>query len=404
MAGSDSGDIPRFTVANTLSGAADSVFQVGTVNGDVMIHRDPAEVPEVPHQVPAPPDGFVRRAEIMSALEGTLGEGAHDSARIVVLSGLPGVGKSATARRWAADAAASRYPGGELYVDYASLRTSEGSSVSDALADCLRALGVRQEHIPARLSARANLFRTKTADRPVLVVLDDVTEPAQVRPLVPNSAGSAVIATSNARLTELSLDGAQLVTLSPMDTASGIALLRALYGSVRIDEEPVAAARLVELGGGLPVALRVAAAKLAARPHLSIAALVDDLADENRRLSRLSVRGRQWVTAVFNNAYESLPDDVAHLYRRLGAVPGRTISVDVAALAGRITRAAGDRLLEVLVEAHLLEDTPGGRFRFHDLIRLHAREKTAEHDAASPLAAQREQGLRPVPVTSLCGR
>jgi tetratricopeptide (TPR) repeat protein len=380
MTESDSGETERSSVANTVSNIAGAVVQAGSIAGDVVFQLPEGHSRGVPREVPAPPADFVDRADVMAVLANAFRVTPQGAARITVLSGLPGVGKSALARRWAAEAG-KEYPGGQLYVDYAALRTDDGAAVGDALADCLRSLGVRSEDIPHRLAARANLFRTRTANQPVMVVLDDVDEPAQVRPLIPNSAGSAVLATSNDRLTELTLDGAQLVTLQPMDENKGIAVLRAICGAARVDKEQKAAMRLIRLCGGLPVALQVVAARLISRQRLSIAALVDELADEDQRLDALSIRGERLVSAVFTNAYKSLPTDAARLYLRLGSIPGRSISVDVAAVAGRLQRHEAVRLLEILVDAHLIDDSsPDGRFRFHDLVRLHAREQVTSLD------------------------
>jgi tetratricopeptide (TPR) repeat protein len=371
MTGSGSGETAPPTIANSVvSDAIGTVVQAGSVAGDLVFHVGPGDASRVPHQVPAPPHGFVDRADEMSELT------AERPARITVISGLPGVGKSAFARHLAAELA-NQYPGGQLYVDYAALRTNDGAAIGDALADCLLSLGVRTEEIPPRLGARANMFRTRTANRPVLVVLDDVDEPAQVRPLVPNSAGSAVLATSNDRLAELALDGAQLVTLQPMDDAKGIALLRVICGAARVDNEVTAARRLVRLCGGLPVALQVAAARLVSRRRLSIAALVDELADEDQRLDVLSVGGVRLVSWIFSNAYKALPSAAAELYWRLGAVPGRSISVEVAAVASRLDRREVQGLLDVLVNAHLIDELDD-QFRFHDLVRLHAREEAGK--------------------------
>ncbi len=380
MTGLNADDAPQLTVTNSLSETTGSVLQVGSIKGNVLFKHEMNNVPEVPRQVPAALESFVDRVDKSSDLEAALGVEGSRSARIAVLNGLPGVGKSAMVRHWAAQAI-DRYPGGQLYVDFAVLRTEAGAAIGDALADCLRALGVRQEQIPDRLSARASLFRSKTAERPVLVVLDDVTEPAQVRSLVPNSGGSAVLATSNERLVELALDGAQLLTLNPMDDAEGLAVLERVCGSGRLDREEEDARRLVSLCGGLPVALQVVAARLISRPRLSVRALADELADETRRLERLSLGGNRVVSAVFNNAYASLPDDAAELYRRLGAIPGHSFSVDVAVTAGGLERQQTMRLLDTFIDARLINETLNDRFRFHDLIRLHAREQYEIHMA-----------------------
>nr|WP_243726989.1 AAA family ATPase [Actinocrispum wychmicini] len=361
--------------------AVGAAIQAGSITGNVnvVVHQRSDERSRVPWQVPAPPDGFVDRGEQLTELADWLRVTGSGPARITVISGQPGVGKSTLARHLAAQLA-ERYPGGQLYVDYGALRTDDGAAIGDALADCLRSLGVRTEEIPSRLGARANMFRTRTATEPVLVVLDDVDQPAQVRPLVPNSVGSAVLATSNARLSELALDGAQLVTLPPMNEAQGIALLRTICGSERVHNEPDAAVRLVRLCGGLPVAIQVAGARLVARQRLSITGLVDELADEDQRLDVLSVRGVRLVSSIFNNAYHALPPEAAELYGRLGVVPGHTIPVDAVVAASGHDRAETLRLLDLLVDANLIDDTEAG-FRFHDLVRLHAREKAVNRGA-----------------------
>ncbi len=205
------------------------------------------------------------------------------------LHGLPGVGKTATAWHWAAGAR-ERYPDGQLYVDFAALRGRSGGDVSEAVAMCLRGLGVVDAYLPDSLQERAALFRTRTADWRLLVVLDDVGDPAQVRPLVPKGPGSAVLVTSTSGLGELALDGARILALKPLDPDGALRLL-AEHGGERIAADRDAAERLVDLCGGLPVALRIVAGRLATDPTLTAAALAAELADENSRLDALSLEG-----------------------------------------------------------------------------------------------------------------
>ncbi|WP_189158596.1 NB-ARC domain-containing protein [Lentzea pudingi] len=322
---------------------------------------------------------------------------ASEPCQIMVISGLAGVGKSALVRRWVQEWG-ERFPGGQLYVDYAAVRTDSGTPVNDALAECLVALGVRHEHIPGTLSARANLFRTITASAAVLVVLDDVTEPAQVLPFVPNANGSVVLVTSGDRLAELAMDGARLLTLEPLDCRSGQSLLREACGPARVLAEAKMAARLVALCGGLPVALRVVAARLMSRPRLSIARLVGELADENTRLAAFSLRGEPLVSAVFDSAYRALPPSAASLYRILGVAPIRSVNVEIAAVVLGCPPPGAERLLDVLVYASLLDEATGTGFTFHDLVRLHARQRSVEEDSAelrtSALERLRDHYLR----------
>jgi tetratricopeptide (TPR) repeat protein len=157
--------------------------------------------------------------------------------------------------------------------------------------------------------------------------------------------------------------------------ADGVRLLADRRGEAAVAAEREAAERLVELCGGLPKALHIAAARLETGRRLTIGRLVEELTDERRRLKGLSLRGEHSMSAVLGLAYQALPADAATFYRRLGWVPGRTFDAGTAARAGDVELAVAGDLLAVLEEASLLDSTDDGRFRFHDLVRLHARER-----------------------------
>ncbi|MEI5103398.1 tetratricopeptide repeat protein [Streptomyces sp. PmtG] len=236
-------------------------------------------------------------------------------------------------------------------------------------------------HLPPSLAERTALFRDRTADLRVLLVLDDVSAPAQVRALIPNGPGSAVLATSTSKLGELSLDGARPLPLEPLTEAAGLLLLADRCGQERVAADPEAAKRVVGLCAGLPVALQVAAARLVNDPRLTLDALATELTDDARRLSALSVGGESPVSAVLDSAYRQLPADLAHGYRLLGCVPGPTFDAATAAAAiGRDLESA-QVLLDVLDDMSLLELTEERRYRFHGLVRLHARDSA---DAEEP--------------------
>ena len=376
----DARSMQSFT-RNTVHDVTGSSVQIGSLTGDVVVHDRFNGPSGRPRQVPLAPRGFVDRESILSTLDDLLVNNSAGLRQVVVISGLAGVGKSAVVRRWTQEWR-ERFLGGQLYVDYEAVRTESGAPVNDAMADCLAALGVRHEHIPATLTARANLFRTMTSAAPVLVVLDDVTEPAHVLPFLPGCNGSVVLVTSNDRLAELAVDGAHLISLEPLDHRSGQSLLRELCGPARVLAEGRMAAELVTLCGGLPVALRIVAARLLSRPRLTIAHLVGELADENTRLAAFSLRGEPLVSAVFDNAYRALPPDTASLYRSLGAAPIRSVNAETAAVVLGCSPSRVERLLDELVDASLLDELPGNRFAFHDLVRLHARERSLEAGSA----------------------
>ncbi|GAA2679234.1 MULTISPECIES: AAA family ATPase [Actinosynnema] len=231
-----------------------------------------------PRQVPAPPAGFVGRHRELAALDDALSSPPDGQRpRLVVVTGPLGVGRTSLVRRWVADRG-HRFPDGQLYVDLASLRSGgPGTPVSDALGECLLVLGVGLDYIPASLSGRVGLFRSVTAGTAVLVVLDEATEPAQAGYFMPGSRTSALLVTSQDHLTELTLDGARHLAVDPMDHDEGVALLRALCGPGRLEQEPQAVDRLVQLGQGLPLDLRIIAARLAKDPGLSASELADSL-------------------------------------------------------------------------------------------------------------------------------
>lgn len=362
-----------FDVRNVLSGSAHQAVQVGRAENVIFqgLPEIPAPARTVPFGVPSASRGFVNRVREMHLLQ-TATDDPSDVPRIVVCSGLRGVGKSAMVRQFAHRSRA-RFPGGQLYVDYAALRHRGGASVGDAVAGCLRDLGVTEEFLPGDLDARLRLFRTRTATAPLLVVLDDVGEPQQVRALLPNCPGSVVMATSDEHLPELLLDGADLVQVGRLSPDDGVELLAAVCGPERIPDRH-AAEQVVELCAGLPVALQVVAARLRVDPAASLDAMLAELVDEQRRLTALTLAGRPVVTAVFTAAYRALPAGQAELYRMLGAHPGPDFTVPAAAaLAG----APGDEAwagLGGLADRGLLECAGGGRYRFHPLVRLHARD------------------------------
>jgi tetratricopeptide (TPR) repeat protein len=376
--------------------------QAGHIHGGVTftVHEAPRPGPQDrPDMVPPLTVRFVSRAGDLrllgECLAGAPGGQPGSGAPVAIgaVSGLPGVGKTAIACRWASDAEVrARFPDGQLYVPFADFRDEAGKSdISGALALCLRGLGVHDAYMPKSLADREALFRTKSSGRRLLVVLDDVSQAAQARALLPKGPGSAVLVTSNVRLGELALDGARLLDLEPLGTEDGVRLLADRRGEAAVAAEPEAAERLVELCGGLPKALHIAAARLETGRRLTMSRLVEELADERRRLKGLSLRGEHSMSAVLGLAYQALPAEAAALYRRLGWVPGRTFDAGTAARAADVEPDAAEDLLAVLEEASLLDSTDDGRFRFHDLVRLHARERA---EAEEPEGERRAVTVR----------
>ncbi|MEU5837274.1 NB-ARC domain-containing protein [Streptomyces diacarni] len=382
------------TFVNLVSGGVNHgpVFQGAPIHGDIHFNVPPAPSPTGrsvrPDQVPVMTVPFSNRTAELGSLEARLGAlaGGSGSVGVDVLFGPPGVGKSAMAWR-CAERAKGRFPDGQLYVDFGALRdqaaplSGPGGDVSEALAMCLRSLPEGELGIPDSLLDRTNLFRSRTSDLRILLVLDDVNQAAQVRALIPKGAGSAVLATSQGRIGELAVQGgARLVRVKPLDVHGGLELLKDRCGPEAVEAEPEAAERLVRLCDGLPVALQVVAARLDDE-NLSMAELAAELDDEASRLAGLALDGEESsVSAILGPSYRLLPPDAARLYRLLGWLPFGIFDVGVAAIAADVAPGSAKRLLGVLAKASLVEKTQDGRYRMHDLVRLHARERAAEEE------------------------
>ncbi|GLY24470.1 tetratricopeptide repeat protein [Micromonospora sp. NBRC 101691] len=374
----DSGTTVRPAVRNELSGTVTGpVVQSAAIHGGVHIHTGPVP-PPAPRQLPPPPAHLAGRSHEIDALHRLTGSGAGS---VVVLCGPAGVGKSALARWWAHEARAG-FPDGQLYADLGGYGASGPVDPGEVLGAFLRALGLASERIPGSLAERTALYRTVTADTPLLLLLDDAYSAAQVRPLLPTSA-SVVLVTSRRRLTGLVADGGRMLDVRPLPPADSMRLLSRAVGDARIDREGGSAGELAQLCGGLPLALTVAAGRLAARPLLSVRTMVADLADENERLARLAGPDDVGVRTVFDVSYRDLSPPAAALYRRLAQHPGNDFGPGLAtALVDAEPMAHGGAfdVLGELLGVSLLEEIDEDRFRFHDLLRLHARETAEKSD------------------------
>lgn len=325
-----------------------------------------------PDQVPHGPPRLVDRVDVRALLSGLLGREGSPWTAVIALSGTAGVGKSAVAY-WATDDARARFPGGTLHIDYRTFQVRGEAAVAEALAATLRGLGVHNDVMPASTQERAAWLRTRSADKPMLVVIENVTEPAQVTTLRPQCQGSAVLVTGETRLTELrTSDRAELVELMPFDAAASAELLEELCGPQRIAAEPDAVAELIRICDGFPLALEIAARRLLGKRRITVAELVDRIhRTPGGRLAGLHDRGAD-VAKVFDESYDALPADARRLYRLLGLFPGPDFTVETAAVIGGVSHDEADSLIDVLLDASLLLEHDAQRFRFLDLVRLHA--------------------------------
>ncbi|MEV0236666.1 BTAD domain-containing putative transcriptional regulator [Nonomuraea sp. NPDC050786] len=299
---------------------------------------------------------------------------------VVVIYGKPGVGKTAIAVH-TSHAIADRFPDGQLFAD---LHGAASPTVhpKQVLERFLRALGLPGTEIPDGLEERAEVYRTMLSDRRMLIVLDDAGSESQVLPLVPGYPDCAVMVTSRSRL--VGLPGAMSVEIETFESQQSINLLKRIAGSDRIQDDPEPAAALAQLCGHLPLALRIAGARLAARPNWTIGHLVERLADEARRLDELRY-GEMGIRASLALTYESMSEPARRLLRRLAILDFTHYSGWIAAALLDAPLTVAQDLLDDLSDAQLIEmsgtDDGQAHYHLHELTRVFARERVVAEES-----------------------
>ncbi|WP_158103273.1 AfsR/SARP family transcriptional regulator, partial [Crossiella equi] len=343
------------------------------------VRCDEAPVRGLPRLPPDLPDFVGREQELAQVAELLAGGPLRTAAPIVVLSGPPGRGKTALAVR-AAHRLAERFPHGQLHIDLRGHACGQPMTVEEALAHFLRALGVPQKQIPTEIEEQAALYRSLLTGRRVLVVLDNAASAEQVRPLLPAEPACGVLVTSRDDLRGLTaLQGARRLTPDVLGRAHARGLLAAVLGEARVAAQEQAVAELAERCGRIPLALRLAAAGLAARPELTVAGFLDGL----RPVEPLDGDDPAPVHAAFDQAYRTLPASDAHLFRCLGLVPGPDLTALAAAALTGGTEAGAAAGLHRLAAAHLVVEPVPGRFQLPDLLRRYARDRGRADDQAA---------------------
>jgi DNA-binding SARP family transcriptional activator/Tfp pilus assembly protein PilF len=340
--------------------------------------------PAVPRELPPAPAHFTGRADELAALTGMLDQVGRTRGMVVIsaIGGIAGVGKTALAVYWAHQVA-PHFPDGQLY---ANLRGFDPSGAPAAPAETIRgfldALGVPADRIPPGLAAQVGLYRSKLADRQVLIVLDNASDERQVRPLLPASPGCLVLLTSRNQLAGLAAaEGARLIILDVLADDQARELLTWRIGGRRAEAEPGAVGELARLCGRLPLALTVAAARAATRPAMSLAAVAAGLAGTASRLEALHTGDPLTdVRTVFSWSCQHLGPEPARLFRLLGIHPGPDITAPAtAALLGHGQDGAR-AALDSLAMANLATEHVPGRYCLHDLLRAYAAEQATAHE------------------------
>jgi DNA-binding SARP family transcriptional activator/Tfp pilus assembly protein PilF len=349
--------------------------------------RTERRAPQRPAQLPADVADFTGREEQVKHLCDLLSATPDDSdntgaVRIALVAGYGGLGKTSLAVH-AAHQVRTQFPDGQLYVDLLGA-TAHPLQPADVLARFLRDLGVDGRDVPLDEAERAARYRTSLAGRRVLVVLDNARDAAQVRPLLPGSASCAVLVTTRNRMPDLA--STRLVDLNVLDDDDALTLFTKVVGDDRVTVEPEATAELLLACAGLPLAIRICAARLATRSGWTIRAMANRLRDEHRRLDEMTV-GDLAVRASFEVSFASLPAprrgiDPALAFRLLGLWHGPTISSAAAAALFDATEDDAVDALEILVDAHLLESKSPYRYKFHDLLRVYSSERAVSDVSA----------------------
>lgn len=348
------------------------------ITADPALGRRKAEDPaarQVPRQLPADTADFTGRESEVDEMVDALRTGNASALAISAVAGTGGMGKTTLAVH-VAHRLAPDYPDGQLFVN---LRGSGAQPLApeSVLGRFLRSLGAEVPADSEELGERAAMYRSTLADRRVLVVLDNAAGSAQVRPLLPGAAGCAVMVTSRAKMVGLS--GVRQVDLGVMPHDEAMALLAKVVGEARVAAEREAAADLIGACGHLPLAIRIVASRLAARPAWSVARMRDRMADERRRLAELRVDDLA-VEATFALGYDQLDAAHASAFRLLAVPDAADFSLGSAAAVLGTDEADAEEVCEALVDVSMLESPSPGHYRYHDLLKIFARSRPDDED------------------------
>ncbi|CCH29310.1 NB-ARC domain-containing protein [Actinosynnema sp. NPDC047251] len=362
--------------------ACDTAFATGEKFVTLISHTQPKGGPKArarPAELPHSPR-LVGRMTLLDTLDRVL-DTPNDghSPLVIALDGQAGVGKTTLAIAWAHRAKAA-YLDGQLFVDLRGYAADGDPADPDqVLEHMLTVLGVPVSEIPVGVDWKAAALRTVLDGTRTLLVFDNAADIDQVRPLIPAEPGCLVVVTSRRRLSGLAVrHGAHTLTVDSFDESDALALLRDVVGDERVDLDPDAAHRIIRSCGGLPLAVRVAAERVAASRHLTLTGLADELSSESQRLDVLTLHDIDTaVRAVFSWSFRALEPAAARTFRLLSLHPDREFGVGAASALTGYPMSEATRLLDTLSGVHLLHEVGHRRYRFHDLVRDYAVERAA---------------------------
>jgi tetratricopeptide (TPR) repeat protein len=375
---------PPALVSVVTGGYVGKLVQVARAD-TVNIVLSASDVP-VPAQLPAVPPDFVNRVAELDELRTVLLN--QDAPGVIVVASKGGVGKSTLAIRFANELA-PRFPDGQLYVDLRGVDPAP-TDPWEVLDQFLQALGIPADQVPAAATDRQALYRSLLYRRRALIVLDNAADERQIRPLLPGGTSCLVIITSRRMLAGLNVTRELILqTLTPEDS---VRLLGRVAGEERVAAERQEAERIAGYCGYLPLALHIAGARLRSRPSWRVSDLATRLSDERRRLDELRA-GDLDARSSFELSYRDLDPPRARAFRLLGVMPGVDFGVPATAALLEADEVVAEEILEHLVDMALLETTVASRYRFHDLIRLFAREHLTGEPETRDAALDRVLGF-----------
>jgi DNA-binding SARP family transcriptional activator len=336
-----------------------------------------------PRQLPPAPQSFTGRTDELAVLTKIVDAQSTHGTATVAVGGIGGIGKTSLVLRWAHQHL-DRFPDGQLFVNLRGFDPVDPPmSPAAALHGFLVGLGVDADSVPDDVDAQAALYRSVTADRRMLIVLDNARDTTQLTPLLPGSAICTLLITSRHQLIGLAVTGTRLLDLDVLTDTDARALLAARIGEEVLAAEPDAVTDLLRSCAGSPLAISIVAARAAAHPDFPLAALASELQDTATRLDALDAGELTAnLRAVFASSHRTLDEDAAILLGQLGLAPGPDIGLATVASLAALPTARARVLLRRLETAHLVQQHEAGRYRMHDLVRLYAIECARQDQAA----------------------